>query len=341
MPLYRGVDRELYIAPGVESRIDIFSIAYRLAPEQYLLAARHAIDLFSILAPPEKRAIIAWSHCMLNWAVKYQNPKKHLFAQWSEFAWQLYLHSPSDFPVLPVQSLQAVVRFNFDHDGTAQRICQHLFRVESINRTHLEDVSDGLEASSFSLLYESEEFPLVPVTEVYWSHSSQGRPDLARLIRGEPCFPEKSTFYQEADTLIFSAQFLLKGALDTLRRSTNKLTGVPFLDKLTGPPSNRAVYDYIGHAEDNRQLLRLISDKCSAEIYTPVICEELARFRVLIVGNFSDQLTIFESPAGQNFNLIGSGIFSEGFTLDCRQSLEKIKRLINEDDATILDSCGV
>ena len=59
---------------------------------------------------------------------------------------------------------------------------------------------------------------------------------------------------------------------------------------------------------------------------------------MLIVGNVSDQLTIFESPAGQNFNLIGSGLLSAGITLDCRESLEKIKCLINEHDASIVSS---
>ena len=332
----RGLRCEFYFTSEDRSSIDVFDIAYFMAPEQYLLAARHAIDHFSTLAPPEKKAIIDWSHCMLNWASFYQKPAEHLFAQWAQCAWQLCLTSPGDFPVLPVQSLQSIIRFNYDHQGAAQRICQRLFQVESISRTLLEDDCDTLEADDFPLLYKWEKLPLVPVTEVCWSHSSGGRPDLARLIRGEPCFPRQSYFYQEAKTLILSAQFLLDRALDTLKQSTNKLTGVPFFDELTDPPFSTVSPDYIGHAEDTRQLIRLIGDKDSAELYTPVICQALEKFRVLIVGNFSDQLTIFESPAGQNFNLIGSGFFSAGITLDCRQSLEKIKGLINEHDATVV-----
>lgn len=316
--------------------VDVFDIACFWAPEQYLLAAKHAIDHFSTLAPPEKKAIIDWSHCMLNWAKGYQKPAQHLFAQWAQFAWQLYLTSPGDFPVLPVKSLQSIIRFNYDHQGKAQRICQRLFQVESISRILLEDDCDTLEADDFPLLHKWEKLPLVPVTEVCWSHSFGGRPDLARLIRGEPCFPRQSYFYQEANTLILSAQFLLDRALDTLKQSTNKLTGVPFLDELTDPPFSTVSPDYIGHAEDTRQLIRLIGDKDSVELYTPVICQALEKPRVLIVGNFSDQLTIFESPAGQNFNLIGSGFFSAGITLDCRQSLEKIKGLINEHDAAVV-----
>ena len=332
----RGLGCEFYFTSEDRSSIDVFDIAYFMAPEQYLLAARHAIDHFSTLAPPEKKAIIDWSHCMLNWASFYQKSAEHLFAQWAQCAWQLCLTSPGDFPVLPVQSLQSIIRFNYDHQGAAQRICQRLFQVESISRTLLEDDCDTLEADDFPLLYKWEKLPLVPVTEVCWSHSSGGRPDLARLIRGEPCFPRQSYFYQEAKTLILSAQFLLDRALDTLKQSTNKLTGVPFFDELTDPPFSTVSPDYIGHAEDTRQLIRLIGDKDSAELYTPVICQALEKFRVLIVGNFSNQLTIFESPAGQNFNLIGSGFFSAGITLDCRQSLEKIKGLINEHDATVV-----
>ena len=332
----RGSKCEFHLTSKSRYSVDVLDIAYFWAPEQYLLAARHAIDHFSTLAPPEKKAIIDWSHCMLNWAKDYQKPAEHLFARWSQCAWQLYLTSPGDFPVLPVQSLQSIIRFNYDHQGMAQIICQRLFRVESISRTLLEDDRDTLEADDFPLLYNWEKLPLVPVTEVSWSHSSGGRPDLARLICGEPCFPKQSYFYQEANTLILSAQFLLKRAMDTLRQSTNKLTGVPFLDELTDPAINTVLCDYIGHADDNRQLIRLISDKRTAELYTPVICQELEKFRVLIVGNFSDQLTIFESPAGQNFNLVGSGIFSAGIALDCPQSLEKIKGLINEHDAGVL-----
>ena len=327
---------KFYYAPERRGRISAFSIAFRQAPEQYLLAARHAIDHFSILAPPEKQAIIDWSHCMLNRAVRYQSLKEHLFCEWAEFAWQLYLHSPNDFPILPIQSLEVVTRFNFDQTGVAQRTCQRLFRVQSINRVRLKNVCDTLEAGDFPLLYESEKLPPVPVTEMYWTHSSQGRPDIARLIRGEPCFSKSSTFYRETDTLILSAQFLIDRALSTLRQTTSKLTGARFLEELTD--GYKYLNDFTGHAELNRQLIRLISDKRSAAIYTPVICKELARFRVLIVGNFSDQLTIFESPAGQNFNLTGSGIFSEGISLDSPQSLEKIKRLINEHDATIVSS---
>lgn len=276
---------------------------------------------------------------MLNRAYQYQAPKEHLFCQWAEFAWQLYQRSPDDFPVLPVQSLQAMIRFNFDHNGMAQRIGQHLFRIESIDRTYLENVSDSPGAGNFSLLYDWETLPQVPVAEVSWSHCSQGRPDIARLIRGEPCFPKKSNFYQETNTLIFSAQFLINRALDALKQATNKLTGAPFINELPDTPTARRISeDSINYAENNRQLIRLISDKRSAEIYSPVICKDLERFRVLIVGNFCNQLTIFESPAGQNFNLIGSGLFSEGITLDCRESLEKIKRLINEHDASIVNS---
>ena len=338
IPLGRGGECVFDLSSGVCCKVDTFDIAYHQAPDQYLLAARHAIDHFSTLAPPEKKGIIDWSHCMLNWAKNYRKSAKHLFAQWAQFAWQLYLKSPGDFPVLPVQSLQAIIRFDYDHQGMAQRICQRLFRVESINRTLLKDVRGTLEADDFPLLYKWEKLPLVPVTGRYWSHASKGRPDLARLIRGEPCYPEKSIYYQKTNTLILSAQFLLERALDTLKQTTNKLTGGRFIDELTDPPINSVSPDYIGHAEDNRQLLRLISDKRSAGLYTPVICKELEKFRVLIVGNFSDQLTIFESPAGQNFNLIGSGFFSAGITLDCRQSLAKIKGLINEHDATVVSS---
>ena len=333
----RGLTWEFHLSSGSRRAVDVFEIAYFWAPEQYLMAARHAIDHFSTLAPPEKKAIIDWSHCMLNWAKNIQKPK-HLFARWAQYAWQLYLASPGDFPVLPVQSLQSIIRFNYDQQGMAQRICQRLFRVESISRTLLEDDCDTLGADDSPLLYTWEKLPMVPVTEVYWSHSSTGRLDLARLIRGEPCFPKQSYFYQETDTLILSAQFLLDRALNTLKQSTNKLTGMRFLDELTDPPVNTVLCDYIGHADDNRQLIRLISDKRSAELYTPVICQELEKLRVLIVGNFSDQLTIFESPAGQNFNLVGSGIFSEGIALDCPQSLEKIKGLINEHDASVLST---
>ncbi|MGI2030172.1 transglutaminase domain-containing protein [Endozoicomonas acroporae] len=315
--------------------ITAFDIAYHLAPEQYLLAARHAIDHFGTLAPPERKAIIDWSHCMLIWSKNYQSPKQHDFCRWSEFAWQLYLQSPNDFPVLPVQSLQAVTRFNLDHDGTAQRLDQRLFRVESINRTWLKNVRDSLEADNFSLLYDSETLPQMAVTDVYWSHSSRGRLDLARLIRGEPCFPEKSTCYLETNTLMLSSQFLIDRALDALKLATNRQTGTLFRDELPYQPGTFLI-DYIDHAEQNRQLIRLISDQRSAEIYTPVICKDLEKFRVLIVGNFCNQVTIFESPAGQNFNLIGSGIFSPGIALDCQESLRKIKRLINEPDATTL-----
>ncbi|WP_257263984.1 hypothetical protein, partial [Endozoicomonas sp. ONNA2] len=132
---------------------------------------------------------------------------------------------------------------------------------------------------------------------------------------------------------------LIDRAWDTLRQSTNKLTGAAFLEELPEPPTRRYLGDHIDDAENNRQLIRLIGDKRSAEIYTPVICEDLKRFRVLIVGNFRENWgTIFESPAGQNFNLIGSGIFSPGIALDCRDSLDTIKRLINEHDANILSS---
>ena len=340
IPLDRSFSRIIFYSSSRGAfRVDAFDIVYHYAPKQYLLAARRTIDHFSTLALPEKKAIIDWSYCMLNWAFKYQAPKEHLFCQWAEFAWQLYQRSPDDFPVLPVQSLQAIIRFNFDHNGMAQQIGQHLFRIESIGRTYLENVSDSPGAGNFSLLYDSETLPQVPVAEVYWSHCSQGRPDIARLIRGEPCFPKKSNFYQETNTLIFSAQFLINRALDTLKQATNKLTGAPFINELPDTPTARRINeDFINHAENNRQLIRLISDKRSAEIYSPVICKDLERFRVLIVGNFCNQLTIFESPAGQNFNLIGSGLFSQGITLDCRESLEKIKRLINEHDASIVNS---
>ena len=274
---------------------------------------------------------------MLNWANYYQK-QEHLFVQWAQYAWQLYLASPGDFPVLPVQSLQSMIRFNYDPQGVAQSICQRLFRVESISRTLLEDDRDTAEADDFPLLHSWEKFPEMPVNKVYWSHFSGGQLDLARLIRGEPCFRRQSYSYQEANTLIISAQFLLDRALDTLKQSINKLTRVPFLDELTDPPFKTVLRDYIGYADDNRQLIRLIGDKHSAELYTPVICQDLEKFRVLIVGNFTDQLTIFESPAGQNFNLVGSGIFSEGITLNCPQSLEKIKGLINEHDAKVLST---
>ena len=340
IPLDKSFSRcFFYSSLEVEVRIDAFGIVYHYTPKQYLLAARQTIDHFSTLALPEKKAIIDWSYCMLNWAFGYQSPKEHLFCQWAEFAWQLYQRSPGDFPVLPVQSLQAMIRFNFDHDGMAQRMVQRLFRIDSIDRTYLEKVSDSSGAGNFSLLYPWETLPQVPVAEVCWSHSAQGRPDITRLIRGEPCFPMKSNFYQETNTLIFSAQFLIDRALDALKQSINKLTGAPFIDELPGRSTARPTNeDFINHAENNWQLIRLISDKCSAEIYSPVICQELERFRVLIVGNFSNQLTIFESPAGQNFNLIGSGLLSAGITLDCRESLEKIKRLINEHDASIVSS---
>ncbi|WP_257296167.1 transglutaminase-like domain-containing protein, partial [Endozoicomonas sp. YOMI1] len=176
IPMGRHSER-FYFVPSVgKLSFSAFDIAYHLAPEQYLLAARHAIDHFFTLAPPEKKAIIDWSHCMLIWSKDYQSPKEHFFCQWSEFAWQLYLQSPNDFPVLSVQSLQAITRFNFDHNGKAERICQRLFRVESINRAQLEAVSDT-KADSFSLLFDWETLPQVPVTEVYWSHSSRGKPD--------------------------------------------------------------------------------------------------------------------------------------------------------------------
>ena len=333
----RGFRWQFSISSGNRCVINTFDIAYFWAPEQYLLAARHAIDHFSTLAPPEKQAIVDWSHCMLNWANCYQK-QEHFFVQWAQYAWQLYLASPGDFPVLPVQSLQSMIRFNYDPQGVAQSICQRLFRAESISRTLLEDDRDTAEADDFPLLYSWEKFPQIPVNKVYWSHFSGGRLDLARLIRGEPCFRRQSYFYQEANTLILSAQFLLDRALDTLKQSINKLTGVPFLDELADPPLETVLRDYIGYADDNRQLIRLIGDKHSAELYTPVICQDLEKFRVLIVGNFTDQITIFESPAGQNFNLVGSGIFSEGITLNCPKSLEKIKDLINECDACVLSS---
>ncbi|MBO9484602.1 AAA family ATPase, partial [Salinisphaera sp. G21_0] len=338
IPIDRGSlsDRSYPISPGFEANIEAFQIAYRWVPTQYLQAARHAIDHFSTLAPPEKKAIIDWSHCMLIWSIDYQSPKKHLFCQWSEFAWQLYLQSPNDFPVLPVQSLQTIIRFNFDHHGMAQRISQRLFRVEYIDKIYLKNVRDSPEVGNFSLLHPWEQLPQVEATEVCWSHASRGKPDISRLIRGEPCFPEKSTYFQETNTLILSARFLIDKALDTLRQSTNKLTGAAFLEELPEPQTKKILEDHIDDAENNRQLIRLIGDKRSADIYTPVICEDLKRFRVLIVGNFRDRVTIFESPAGQNFNLIGSGIFSPGIALDCRESLETIKRLINEHDATIL-----
>ncbi|USE36945.1 AAA family ATPase [Endozoicomonas sp. SCSIO W0465] len=335
-PIPMGPPRQFFCAPRMHDRIYQFDIAYHIAPEQYLLAARHAIDHFSTLALPEKKAIIDWSHCMLNWSIKHQSPKDHLFCQWSEFAWQLYRQKPDDFPVLPIQSLQAVTRFNFDHNGMALRICQRIFRLESINRTCLEAVSNHPEEENFSLLYDWEKLPEVPVTEVYWCHSSRGKPDIARLIRGEPCFPEKKTFYQQTPTLMFSAQFLIGRALETLKQTPNKLTRAPFVTELELEPKIKFAEDYINHAELNWQLIRLISDKRSAEIYAPVVCKELSRFRVLIVGNFDGQITLFESPAGQNFNLIGSEIFSQGIAMDCRESLEKIKGLINEHDATIL-----
>ncbi|WBA81030.1 transglutaminase domain-containing protein [Endozoicomonas sp. GU-1] len=336
IPMSRHLSaRSYYTSSEHRPLITAFDIAYHLAPEQYLLAARHAIDHFGTLAPPERKAIIDWSHCMLIWSKNYQSPKQHDFCRWSEFAWQLYLQSPNDFPVLPVQSMQAVTRFNLDHDGTAQRLDQRLFRVESIDRTWLKNVRDSPEADNFSLLYDSETLPQMAVTDVYWSHSSRGRPDLARLIRGEPCFPEKSTSYLETNTLMLSSQFLIDRAMDALKLATNRQTGALFRDELPYQPDTFLI-DYIDHAEQNRQLIRLISDQRSAEIYTPVICKDLEKFRVLIVGNFCDQVTIFESPAGQNFNLIGSGIFSPGIALDCQESLRKIKRLINEPDATTL-----
>ncbi|WBA88596.1 AAA family ATPase [Endozoicomonas sp. GU-1] len=339
IPMDRGLlsDRTYPISPDCEGNINAFLIAYHWVPTQYLQAARHAIDHFSTLAPPEKKAIIDWSLCMLIWSIDYQSPKKHLFCQWSEFAWQLYLQSPNDFPVLPVQSLQTIIRFNFDHNGMAQRISQRLFRVESINKIYLKNVCNSLGVRNFSLLPPWEQLPQVAATEVYWSHASRGKPDIARLIRGEPCFPEKSTSYQETNTLILAAQFLIDRAWETLRQSTNKLTGAAFLEELPEPQTNKILEDHIDDAEINRQLNRLIGDQRSAEIYTPVICNDLQRFRVLIVGNFRENRgVIFESPAGQNFNLIGSGIFSPGIALDCRESLGTIKRLLNEHDATIL-----
>ncbi|MGO0305520.1 AAA family ATPase [Endozoicomonas acroporae] len=339
IPINRGglSDRSYPISPDCEGNIDAFLIAYHWVPTQYLQAARHAIDHFSTLAPPEKKAIIDWSHCMLIWSTRYQSPKEHLFCQWSEFAWQLYLQSPNDFPVLPVQSLQTIIRFNFDHNGMAQRISQRLFRVESIGKIYLKNVCNSLGVRSFSLLPPWEQLPQVAATEVYWSHASRGKPDIARLIRGEPCFPEKSTSYQETNTLIVAARFLIDRAWETLRQSTNKLTGTAFLEELPEPQTKKLLEDHIDDAEINRQLIRLIDDKRSAAIYTPVICNDLKRFRVLIVGNFGEHRgIIFESPAGQNFNLIGSGIFSPGIALDCRESLGTIKRLLNEHDATIL-----
>ena len=325
-----------FASPVIE-KIKPSTIVFDLAPEQYLLAARHTIDHFFTLAPPEKAAIIDWSHYALGASKDCQSPTENLFCQWSEHAWQLYLKSPKDFPVLPIQSLQAVIRFNFDHDGTAQQISQRLFRVESIDRTHLKAASASLGAGNFSLLGGRKQLPKVTVTDVYWSHSSRGRPDFARLIRGEPCFPEKSTYFQEANTLIFSSQFLITQAVYALSEAINLQTGALFAAKLPWQWDRTYSFNYNNCAKKNRQLIRLINDQRSAAIYTPVVCQELTRFRVLIVGNFSGQLTIFESPAGENFNLIGSGIFSPGISLDCRESLETIKSLINEHDATILD----
>ncbi|WBA81027.1 AAA family ATPase [Endozoicomonas sp. GU-1] len=313
-----------------------FEIARYWVPEQYLLAARHAIDHFSTLAPPEKKAIIDWSHYMLIWSNHYKSPLNHPFCEWSEFAWQLYLQSPNDFPVLPVQSLQTIIRFNFDHNGMAQRISQRLFQVESIDKVFLKNVRDSPDIGNFPLLCSLEQLPKVAATEVYWSHASRGKPDIARLIRGQPCFQEKSTYYQETNTLIVAAQYLIDRAWDTLRQSTNKLTGAAFIEELPKPQIMTSLNDHTDDEENNRQLIRLIGDKRSADIYTPVICEDLKRFRVLIVGNFRDRVTIFESAAGQNFNLIGSGIFTPGIALDCKDSLGTIKRLINEHDATIL-----
>ena len=320
-------------------RISAFGVVYHWAPEQYLLAAKHAIEHFSTLALPERRAIVDWSHLMLNWSFKYQSAQEHHFCQWLEFAWKLYQQSPNDFPVLPVRSLMTVMRFNFDHTGLAQELCERMFRVESINRAVLDNVGDTQESADFSFLAAPGKFelPLVPVTDIYWSGSSQGRPDIARLIRGEPCFQTTSINYQEPKTLIFSAERLLDKAMKHLEHSVNKLTGAPFVDELPEGSEKSFMDDYNGRAQRNHELIRLISDKSSAEIYTPVMCKELKRFRVLIVGNFCDRITIFESPAGKNFNLIGSGIFSQGFVPDERESLEKIKRLINEHDATVLE----
>ncbi|WBA81029.1 AAA family ATPase [Endozoicomonas sp. GU-1] len=338
IPLFRGLlsERSYQVSPNRERYVFEMDIACNWVPEQYLLAARHAIDHFATLAPPEKKAIIDWSHCMLIRSTESQSLNWRLFCEWSEFAWQLYLQSPNDFPVLPVQSLQSIIRFNFDHNGMAQQISQRLFRLESIDKVYLKNVHDSPEAHHFSLLYSREKLPQVAATEVFWSHASRGKPDIARLIRGEPCFPQKSTYYQETNTLILSARFLINKALLTLLRSTNKLTGATFHEEFPGPPSMGISGDHINDAENNRQLIRLISDKRSAEIYTPVICNDLKRLRVLIVGNFRDRVTIFESSAGQNFDLIGSGIFSPGIALDCRESLGTIKRLLNEHDATIL-----
>nr|WP_286198477.1 AAA family ATPase [Salinisphaera sp. G21_0] len=338
IPMFRDLlsDRSYKISPSRELYIFAMEITCDWVPEQYLLAARHAINHFSTLAPPEKKAIIDWSHCMLIRSTEHQSPEGHLFCEWSEFAWQLYLQSPNDFPVLPVQSLQTIIRFNFDHNGMAQQIYQRLFRLESIDKVYLKNAHDSPEADYFSLLYSCEKLPQVAATEVFWSHASRGKPDIARLIRGEPCFPQKSTYYQETNTLILSARFLIDRALYTLLQSTNKLTGAALLEEFPEPPRMGISGDHINDAENNRQLIRLIGDKRSAEIYTPVICNDLKRFRVLIVGNFRDRVTIFESSAGQNFDLIGSGIFSPGIALDCRESLGTIKRLLNEHDATIL-----
>ncbi|WP_422449855.1 transglutaminase domain-containing protein [Endozoicomonas sp. ALB091] len=338
IPMFRDLlsERTYKISPSRERYVFAMEIACDWVSEQYLLAARHAIDHFATLAPPEKKAIIDWSHCMLIRSTDERSPERRLFCEWSEFAWQLYLQSPNDFPVLPVQSLQTIIRLNFDHNGIAQRIYQRLFRLESIDKVYLKNVHDSPEADHFSLLYSWEKLPQVAATEVFWSHASRGKPDIARLIRGEPCFPQKSTYYQETNTLILSARFLIDRALYTLLRSTNKLTGAAFIEEFPEPPSMGNLGDHINDAENNRQLIRLISDQRSAEIYTPVICKDLKRFRVLIVGNFRERVTIFESSAGQSFDLIGSGIFSPGLTLDCRESLGTVKRLLNEHDATIL-----
>ena len=320
-------------------KMDSFDVVYHCAPEQYLLAAKHAIKHFSTLAPPEKRAIVDWSHVMLNWSFKFDSSQEHHFCQWSEFAWKFYQQSPNDFPILPVRSLRSIMRFNFDHTGLAQQLYERMFRVESINRAFLDDFGDSPESADFSFLADPGKFelPLVPVTDICWSGSSQGRPDIARLIRGEPCFQTTSINYQEPKTLILSAQRLLYKAMKALEQSINKLTGAPFVDELPEDSEKSVVDDFNGRAQRNHELIRLISDKSSAEIYTPVICKDLKRFRVLIVGNFCDRITIFESPAGKNFNLIGSGIFSQGFAPDERESLEKIKRLINEHDAIVLE----
>lgn len=320
-------------------KMDSFDVVFHWAPEQYLLAAKHAIEHFSTLALPEKRAIVDWSHVMLNWSFKLHAPQEHHFCQWSEFAWKFYQQSPNDFPVLPVRSLRSIMRFNFDHTGLAQQFYERMFRVESINRAFLDDFGDSPESADFSFLADPGKFELslVPVTDICWSGSSQGRPDIARLIRGEPCFKTTSINYQEPKTLILSAQRLLDKAMKALEQSINKLTGAPFVDELPEGSEKSVLDDFNGRAQRNHELIRLISDKSSAEIYTPVICKDLKRFRVLIVGNFYDRITIFESPAGKNFNLIGSGIFSQGFVPDERESLEKIKRLINEHDAIVLE----